>query len=146
MYSSRERRSQCDIIRVSCHEFTAVRILYHTVLYGPDPWDLRQTGPGVGHLLYCVVVARHGTGTPAHVEPPATSKSDQTRPCLVQRRIFATMEPLQFDASNISDPSRGTSLSFSGAGHLYLAGKQNHFVDAGLRLIRLLNRSHSSIR
>ena len=32
------------------------------------------------------------------------------------------MEPLQFDAPNISDPSRGTGLSFSGAGHFYLAG------------------------
>jgi hypothetical protein len=37
------------------------------------------------------------------------------------------MEPLQLDSSNISDPSRGTSLSFSGVGHVYLAGKVYNF-------------------
>ena len=57
----------------------------------------------------------HGTGIPAHVEPPAASKPDQARPCLVQRRIFPTMKALQLDASNnISDQSRGTSNHWTG--------------------------------
>jgi len=90
--------------------------------------------------------SHYGAGTLAHVEPPTASKSDQAGPCLVQRRNFATMEPLQLDASNISDPSRGTSLSFSGSWSRLSRRQGIHFLYGGLRLIKILNRSHSSIR
>jgi protein SDA1 len=49
------------------------------------------------------------------------------------------MEPLQLDPSNISDQSRRTSLSLSGAGHFHLAGKKEirHIRVYGAQLIKV---------